>query len=145
MDPRNISINNYSYLLPEEKIAKYPLADRDASKLLIYKNEILTDDLYRNIASQLPADALMVFNDTRVIEARLLFQKPTGGLIEIFCLEPADQFKEVTTAMAQQGSVFWKCLIGGASKWKPGTTLQKKIKTEKEEIILNAKIRERLP
>src|ERR1700694_5615323 len=101
MDPRNISISDYSYSLPEEKIAKYPLAERDASRLLIYKNESITEDFYRNIATQLPENSLMVFNNTKVIEARLLFHKPTGGIIEIFCLEPADQYKDFTSAMEQ--------------------------------------------
>src|SRR4030095_2826583 len=143
MDPRQVSISDYTYILPEEKIAKYPLPDRDSSNLLIYKEGKIKQDIYRNIATYLPAESLMIFNDTGVIEARLHFQKPTGGVIEIFCLEPADQYPDVTKAMSQQGTVYWKCLIGGASKWKHGLTLEKKIMHSKGEIILSAKIRDR--
>jgi S-adenosylmethionine:tRNA ribosyltransferase-isomerase len=143
MDPRKINIRDYSYFLPEEKIAKYPLPNRDASKLLIYKNGIIQQDEYRRIASFLPENALMIFNDTRVIEARLHFQKSTGGIIEVFCLEPADKYPDVTTAMMQQGSVFWKCLIGGASKWKYGMVLEKKIRHSNGELRLSARIHER--
>jgi len=67
----------------------------------------------------------LLFNDTKVIEARLLFQKPNGGMIEIFCLEPHEQYPDITTAMMQQGKVYWQCLVGGASKWKHGQVLKK--------------------
>src|SRR5947207_5143841 len=125
MNTRAISINDYTYTLPEEKIAHYPLPERDASRLLVYKKANITEDIYRNIDSYLPSDSLLVFNNTRVIEARLLFQKPSGGVIEIFCLEPGNDYPDVTTGMLQQGNVKWKCLIGGASKWKTGLVLQK--------------------
>lgn len=139
MQIRNISISDYTYTLPEEKIARYPLAERDISKLLVYKNENITEDTYRNISAYLPADSLLVFNNTKVVEARLLFQKPSGAVIEIFCLEPGNQYADVTTGMAQQGSVQWKCLIGGASKWKPGQVLQKMIKRNNGSITLEAR------
>lgn len=126
-DPRKLSIHDYTYSLPEERIAKYPLQERDASRLLIYKDGHIAEDIYRNIAQHIPADSFMVFNNTKVVEARLLFQKETGGIIEIFCLEPGDEYPDITTAMLQQGSVQWKCLVGGASKWKPGQILEKKI------------------
>jgi len=138
MNTRAISINNYTYTLPEEKIARYPLPERDASKLLLYKNGHITEDIYRNIRQYLPADSLLVFNNTRVIEARLLFQKPSGGTIEIFCLEPGAAYADVTTGMLQRGAVQWKCLIGGASKWKTGQILQKKILHNNEHIVLEA-------
>src|SRR2546423_5198234 len=144
MDPRNISISDYSYSLPEERIAKYPLAERDASRLLIYKNGSITEDIYRRIANQLPGNSLMVFNNTKVIEARLLFPKQTGGIIEIFCLEPAGQYQDVAKAMDERECVLWKCMIGGASKWRPGTILEKKIRTGKEEMVMKAAIRDRL-
>ena len=86
MHPKNISISDYTYLLPDEKIAAFPLANRDASKLLVYKNDILSEDIYQNIATYLPEKSLLIFNNTKVIQARILFQKPTGGVIEIFCL-----------------------------------------------------------
>ena len=126
-DPRILSIKDFTYSLPEERIAKYPLAERDASKVLIYKEGIIAEDIYRNIADHIPSNSLLVFNDTKVVEARLLFQKPTGGVIEIFCLEPHEQYTDITTAMLQYEKVLWYCLIGGASKWKHGQILEKKI------------------
>jgi S-adenosylmethionine:tRNA ribosyltransferase-isomerase len=127
MDPKNISIADYSYDLPAGAIAYYPLAERDASRLLIYRAGELHEDIYRNIARHLPEGALLVFNNTRVVEARIVFQKPTGGQIEIFCLEPPAEYGGIAAALTQKGSVRWKCLIGGASKWKPGQVLRKVI------------------
>ena len=142
-DPRTISIKDFTYSLPEDKIAEYPLPERDASKLLIYKEGIIKETTYKNIADHLPAGSLLVFNDTKVIEARLLFQKPTGGVIEIFCLEPHQQYADVTTAMMQQKTVLWKCLIGGASKWKHGQILEKLIIQNRNEIKLKIKFIEK--
>ncbi|HUR66700.1 MAG TPA: S-adenosylmethionine:tRNA ribosyltransferase-isomerase, partial [Chitinophagaceae bacterium] len=142
-DPRTISILDYTYSLPEERIAKYPLAERDASKLLIYKEGKIAEDHYRNIADHLPENSLLLFNNTKVVEARLLFQKPTGGMIEIFCLEPHEQYPDITTAMLQKEKVLWHCLVGGASKWKAGQILEKKIKQQDKEITLYAKYREK--
>ncbi len=127
MHPKDLSIYDFTYHLPDEKIASFPLSERDASKLLVYKEGIITEDTYRNIDAHLPEASLLVFNNSKVIEARLLFQKSTGGVIEIFCLEPDSRYNDVTTAMLQQGSVYWKCLIGGASKWKHGQLLDKQI------------------
>ena len=138
MHPKNFSIADYTYSLPEERIANYPLAERDASKLLIYKDGNISEDIYKNIADHIPANSLLLFNDTKVIEARLLFQKPTGGVIEIFCLEPHEQYADITTAMLQQGKVYWQCLVGGASKWKHGQVLKKIIPAFEKEIILQA-------
>lgn len=137
-DPKNITIQDYTYHLPEERIAKYPLAERDASKLLIYKNGVIKEDTYKNVADYIPKDSLLIFNNTKVVEARLLFQKPSGGVIEIFCLEPHELYPDITTAMLQKEKVWWNCLVGGASKWKPGQILEKKIKTATKEIILKA-------
>jgi S-adenosylmethionine:tRNA ribosyltransferase-isomerase len=138
-DPRDILIKDYSYSLPEEKIAFHPLKERDASQLLIYKEGLITEDIYRNIADHIPGNSLLIFNDTKVVEARLLFRKPTGGVIEIFCLEPHKKYPDISTAMLQKGKVEWNCLVGGASKWKPGQVLEKKIKKDDIEIILKAK------
>lgn len=138
-DPRTLSIKDFTYLLPDERIAKYPLAERDASKLLIYKDSHVSEDSYRNIADHIPNDSLLVFNDTKVVEARLLFQKKTGGIIEIFCLEPHQQYPDITTAMQQHEKVLWHCLIGGASKWKRGQLLEKKINYDSNDLILNAR------
>lgn len=145
MDPKQIHIADYTYSLPAERIATYPLPDRDASRLLIYKQQHITEDVYRNIASQLPEGSLIIFNDTKVIEARLLFKKTTGAYIEIFCLEPHEQYKDITTAMLQEGKVYWKCMIGGASKWKHGMQLHKDISNNGSKISLSAAITERRP
>lgn len=97
---------------------------RDASKLLIYKDGEIQEDTYAHISTHIPEKTLLVFNQTKVVHARLLFQKPTGGIIEVFCLEPDDKYSDIQTAMLQKGSVNWKCMVGGASKWKPGMVLE---------------------
>ena len=138
-DPRTLSIKDFTYSLPEERIAKYPLAERDGSKLLIYKDGKIAEDIYRNIDEHIPKDSLLIFNDTKVVEARLLFQKSTGGVIEIFCLEPHQEYPDITTAMLQHEKVLWHCLIGGASKWKHGQVLEKKINYNSKDLVLNAR------
>jgi len=143
MHPRDLSIYDFTYHLPDEKIASFPLQERDASKLLIYKEGKISEDIYRNIDAHLPSESLLVFNNSKVIEARLLFQKSTGGVIEIFCLEPDSRYNDITTAMLQQGTVYWKCLIGGASKWKHGQVLEKNIIAGKNIIQLSAKYLEK--
>ena len=139
MHPKHLSIDDFTYDLPEEKIAKYPLPERDSSKLLVYRNKSIEENLYKNIDQYLPPDSLLILNDTRVVEARLLFQKPTGALIEIFCLEPGPQYGDITAAMSQTNGVEWLCLIGGASKWKHGQILQKIIRSAEAEIVVEAK------
>ena len=118
MEPQKLSINDFTYDLPDEKIAKYPLANRDDSRLLIYEDGIISESNYCNISTEIPANSLMIFNNTKVVEARLLFTKETGSTIEIFCLEPAEIYADTTTAMLQKNKVLWKCLVGGAKKWK---------------------------
>lgn len=142
MDPKDISIADYSYDLPQENIAYYPLAERDASKLLIYRNGEISEASYRDIGAHLPEGSLLVFNNTKVVEARIVFQKPTGGQIEIFCLEPPKEYGGITVAMAQTGKVQWKCLVGGASKWKPGQILRKVVEpvsADTPTIVLEAR------
>jgi S-adenosylmethionine:tRNA ribosyltransferase-isomerase len=139
MHPKDISIFDYTYHLPDEKIASYPLPERDASRLLIYKEGKITEDIYRNIATQIPEGSLLVFNNSKVIEARILFQKSTGGVVEIFCLEPDTRYNDVTSAMMQKGSVYWKCLIGGASKWRQGHLLEKNIAVGNTQLLLSAR------
>lgn len=142
-DPKNIAIQDYSYVLPEERIAYFPLEKREQSKLLVYKHAIFTEDIYQNINQHLPEKSLLLFNNTKVIEARLLFTKPTGGHIEIFCLEPHEQYADITTAMEQKNKVLWKCLVGGMSKWKDGQILEKKIHFQGEEIAVHARFVEK--
>ena len=144
MHPKHLSINDFTYHLPADKIALHPLEKRDRSKLLIYKEGKIKEDIYKNIAEHLPGNSLLIFNNTRVIPARILFKKDTGGVIEIFCLEPFDENKEYVSVMSKKGSAKWKCMIGGASKWKEGN-LTKKISLKNEEIILTASLKEKLP
>lgn len=118
MHPKKLIISNFTYRLPEDRIAIYPLPERDRSKLLVYKDEKIQEDIYKNIPAYLNPSSLLIFNDTKVVEARLLFKKATGSNIELFCLEPSEVYPDITTAMLQKQSVEWKCLVGGAKKWK---------------------------
>ncbi|MDE1192110.1 MAG: S-adenosylmethionine:tRNA ribosyltransferase-isomerase [Arachidicoccus sp.] len=118
MHPKDLSILDFVYDLPEEKIAKFPLPKRDESKLLVYEKGNISESVYKNLADILPQNTLLVFNNTKVVEARLLFQNISGAHIEIFCLEPADEYSDITSAMMQHGKVLWKCLVGNAKKWK---------------------------
>lgn len=112
-----IHIEDYNYPLDDSRIAKYPLPERDSSKLLYYKDGNVHEYIFRDLPSLLPDNALMVFNDTKVVPARLHFMKPTGANIEIFCLEPVRPV-EYNTAFAATDSTTWKCVIGNAKKWK---------------------------
>jgi S-adenosylmethionine:tRNA ribosyltransferase-isomerase len=123
MHPRDIKIENYTYNLPEEKIAKHPANPRDSAKLLVYDGAVKAEDIYANIAQYLPANSQLVFNETKVVNARLFFRKPSGGVIEIFCLAPASGTFAPDT-FAQTRRVQWECMVGGAAKWKAGQVLQ---------------------
>ncbi len=138
-DPRTISIQEFDYSLPENRIASHPLPGRDSSKLLIYKKEKIREDVYRNLDDHIPINSLLVFNNTKVVQARLLFQKTSGGTIEIFCLEPHEQYADINSAMQQHHTVLWQCLIGGASKWKRGQLLEKKLVHNNKSFTLVAK------
>lgn len=149
MHPKHLSINDFTYHLPAEKIAFHPLVERDQSKLLIFKQEDIKEDIYENIADHLPKNSLLIFNNTKVIPARILFKKETGGTIEIFCLEPfvqKDSFgeEEYINAMSKNSSAKWKCMVGGAGKWKT-TALTKKIILKDDEIIVTATLKQKLP
>ena len=113
----DIRIEDYNYPLPDERIAKYPLAERDSSKLLRYIDGKIDEFVFRQIPELLPSDAVMVFNDTKVVPARLHFVRPTGARIEIFCLQPAKP-EEYNISFAATSSCSWKCVIGNAKKWK---------------------------
>lgn len=112
-----IHIEDYNYPLPDERIAKYPLPERDSSKLLHYEDGQVDEHVFRELPDLLPENALMVFNDTKVVPARMHFQRATGAHIEIFCLEPV-QPVEYATAFAATETCTWKCVIGNAKKWK---------------------------
>lgn len=118
--PQKIHIQDYNYNLPDDRIAKYPLTKRDNSKLLVYKNEKITDTVFSNINNFLPENCLMVFNNTKVIQARLHFQKTTGAQIEIFCLEPCIP-NDYQLNFQQTEKCSWVCLIGNLKKWKEGS------------------------
>lgn len=125
--PQHIKIKDYSYELPEERIAQYPLKERDDSKILIYKDGQITESMYKNAAAFLPSSSFLIFNETKVIHARLLMRKITGAQIEVFCLEPSEQYASVELAMQQTSPVYWKCMVGGAAKWKDGQTISVEI------------------
>ena len=138
MHPKDISIESYNYDLSDDKIALHPLAQRDASKLLLYKNGIIEETVFSTIAEHLPENSLLVFNNSKVINARIKFVKESGSTIEIFCLEPYGTITEYNTVMQSKATVQWKCLVGGAAKWKE-VFLQKEISIAGEKIILTAK------
>lgn len=113
----DIHIEDYAYPLTDDRIAKYPLAERDASKLLLYKDGCVSEKVFRELPGELPQGAMMVFNETKVVPARLHFERASGAKIEIFCLEPADP-AEYNVNFAAVGSCSWKCVIGNAKRWK---------------------------
>lgn len=115
-----IRIEDYNYPLPDERIAKYPLNERDASKLLVYSEGNVSTKAFKDIADYLPNGSLMVFNDTKVVPARLHFQRSTGAHIEIFCLEPIDP-EEYVMMFAVTGCCRWKCIVGNVKRWKNDT------------------------
>ena len=143
-NPRHISINDYSYELPDHRIAYFPASERDNSRLLIYKDTDIREDKYRNIAAYLPEGSLLVFNNSKVINARIRFEKNTGGIIEVFCLEPIGRLTNYDEALKQAGRNTWKCFIGGASKWKEGK-LKKEISIKGAIVSLYAEMKTKLP
>lgn len=134
MTVKNISIDEFDYPLPEDRIAKYPLAERDASKLLVLKDGEIQDSQFKHIGDFLPPKALLVFNETKVIRARLQFQKETGSHIEIFCLEPE---KDYQIAFSSASPVRWKCLVGNSKRWKEGP-LKMPLNVSGQEVMLTA-------
>lgn len=114
--PKNIQITDFDYPLPEERIAKFPLAQRDQSKLLYYHDGAISESQFFHIPELLPQNSLLVFNDTKVIHARLFFPKPTGSIIEVFCLEPFEM--PVSQCFDQREHCSWKCFVGNNKKWK---------------------------
>ena len=133
---RQININEYDYPLPDERIAKFPLPERDQSKLLLYSNGEVSESQFNRLPDLLPEKSLIVFNNTRVIQARLLFTKETGTPIEIFCLEP-DTPRDYALNFQSCGQCRWNCLIGNAKRWK-GDTLKRKLYINNNVVILTA-------
>lgn len=135
-DTKHIQIKDYNYVLPDERIAKYPIAPRDHSKLLLYRDGRVSEDSFYNLPSYLKPGSLMVFNNTKVIFARLHFQKLTGALIEIFCLEPHTP-ADYQQSFAATRRVTWTCLVGNMKKWKEGR-LERMVKVGDKELLLTA-------
>ena len=115
---QEVQIKDFTYDLPNDRIAKYPLESRDLSKLLVYQNGNITEDIYKNLDQHISENALFVFNNSKVIQARLHFKNANGGNIEIFCLEPSGEDAEPSSAMIKKQSVAWECLIGRLDRWK---------------------------
>lgn len=133
---QQIQIEAYDYPLPDERIAKFPLLRRDESKLLLYRKGEIGETVFKQIADYLPAGSWMVFNNTRVIRARLIFRKETGAGIEVFCLEPAEP-RDYALIFQQTGRCRWTCLIGNLKKWKNGT-LRRTLEIEGKTVTLQA-------
>ncbi|MCG6188929.1 S-adenosylmethionine:tRNA ribosyltransferase-isomerase [Maribellus maritimus] len=133
---KDIKITDFSYNLPEERIAKYPLSERDKSKLLTWKNGEIKEDIFENCGRYLPENAQLVFNNTRVIHARLFFRKETGAKIEIFCLEPIEP-ADYQISFRQAEKATWKCMVGNSKKWKTGI-LKNQFKIDGKTVTLCA-------
>ena len=136
METKHIRISDYNYPLPDERIAKFPLAQRDHSKLLVYEHGRVGEDLFLNLPQHLPQGALMVFNNTKVIQARLHFHKQTGALIEVFLLEPA-QPADYELMFQTRGRCSWLCLVGNLKKWKEGT-LSRQLTIDNVQLTMTA-------
>ncbi|MDR1676611.1 MAG: S-adenosylmethionine:tRNA ribosyltransferase-isomerase [Tannerella sp.] len=134
--PRQIRIADYQYPLPDERIAKYPPVRRDTSKLLLYRQGQIDETHFYRLPDYLPEKSLLVFNNTRVIQARLLFQKATGASVEVFCLEPVEPH-DYALAFQQTKRCTWKCLVGNLKKWKDGLLTQT-VRVGSESVILTA-------
>jgi len=132
---RQININEYDYALPDERIAKFPLRERDLSKLLVYRNGEVTESIFNRLPELLPEKSLIVFNDTRVIRARLIFTKETGAQIEIFCLEPEAPCDYALNFQSRE-QCRWTCFVGNSKRWKG--TLKRTIRSENVEVVLTA-------
>ena len=146
---QNINIAEYDYPLPDERIAKYPLAERDASKLLIYNGPhdndnvetchgaSLQEDHFRNIGNYLPKNSVLVFNETKVVRARLQFVKESGAAIEVFCLEPITGNGDYQLAFSASSPVEWHCLVGNSRRWKDGA-LSMPLNIKGKDVVLYA-------
>ena len=143
MHPRYLKIEDFTYDLPNEKIAYSPVNPRDSSKLLVYKEGYISESTYRNLADQLPNDAVLIFNDTKVVKSRIFFQNETGATIEVFCLEPYGENTDYELHFQQTGSAVWTCLVGKVAKWRQ-PILSKSIIVNGKEVILSVEMIEKL-
>lgn len=137
---KNIKTSDFTYVLADDKIAKYPLAERDKSKLLVWKNDAIEENSFKNCVEYLPENSQLIFNNTRVIHARLFFRKETGAKIEIFCLEPIEP-ADYQVSFQEEKRVVWKCMVGNSKKWKTGV-LKREVEVGGEKIIIQAEKKE---
>ncbi len=139
--PQDLSISDYQYELPEARIANYPLAERSSSKLLVYRHGKIVDAYYDQLPGYVSADTVLYFNNSKVVEARLLFRTEGGQRVEVFCLEPdATLYQDVTMAMQTHSEVQWICMVGGAKKWKEHIVLEKLFSGVKGTVRLQARL-----
>lgn len=136
MEPK-IKIEDYTYLLPDNRIAKYPLENRDSSKILIFKDKSILESKFSNLSEFIPSSPFVVFNNTKVVPARLFFKKPTGAIIEIFCLEPNSP-SEYNLSFASKGACEWICVVGNVKRWKDGPLFYHAVNEELDKISLKA-------
>lgn len=139
MDTKHIKISDYNYSLPDERIAKFPIAQRDHSKLLVYKHGEVSDDVFYHLPGYLPKGALMIFNNTKVIQARMHFRKETGALIEVFLMEPAAP-TDYELMFQTAGHCSWLCMVGNLKKWKEGS-LKRDFEIKGHSLTLSATMR----
>jgi S-adenosylmethionine:tRNA ribosyltransferase-isomerase len=133
---KQLNIQDYSYELPDERIAKFPLTNRDESKLLVFQQEQITDDVFHHLDAYLPEGSLLISNNTRVVHARILFSRLTGAQIEIFCIEPFHHL-DYQLAFADKQESTWRCMVGNAKKWKE-EFLEKEVDTPHGKVVLKA-------
>lgn len=136
----HIKLTDYTYDLPDERIAKFPLSKRDESRLLVYQKGEITHSVFKNITDYLPENSLLVFNNTKVIPARIHFQKPTGTIIQLFLLHPIAPTSVINLAMEVTGECVWECMIGNKKRWKKGDFLSQIIQVENQAIEVKAEI-----
>lgn len=138
MDPRDISIDSYDYPLPDARIARHPLPQRDSCKLLVRdRSGNISDHIFSELPGLLPGDSMLVYNNTRVINARLRFHKPSGATIEIFCLEPVDPV-DYQQSFSSTGTCSWTCFVGNSKRWKEGTLTERVDIAGKGNVVLSA-------
>ena len=137
---QNIKLSDYTYDLPDERIAKFPLSKRDESKLLVYQRGEISHTVFKNITDYLPKNSLLVFNNTKVIPARIYFQKSTGAVIQLFLLHPIIPTSVINLAMEVTNSCVWECMIGNKKRWKKGDILSQILMIDNQEIEVKAEI-----
>lgn len=144
MEIQKIDLKEYEYTLPEERIAKHPLEKRDHSKLLVYNKGIIHHRHFFDLPDLLDSDCLLIYNNTKVIPARLVFQKQTGARIEVFLLQPVSPSKVMSEIMASKKPVVWETLIGNLKRWKEGEELQGTVSVANQEVVLTARLLNRV-